>query len=69
MADVNLATFPKNALESLAMFYVQQVLFPKMTAEEATPEALLGAYYETLQKLKDEYKRIGPQIKTGKRWF
>lgn len=65
MSSFELRSFPSNSVEALAMFYVQNVVFPSMKEGEATPESLTRAYLDAYAKFNLERAHQQAPARTG----
>ena len=58
MDEVILNTFPATEIDALAMFYVQNVVFPSLPEVERTPEVLMRAYREACEAFRQARRDI-----------
>jgi hypothetical protein len=65
MADVSLSTFPRNASEAMALFYVQNVVFPTLEKADQTPENLMVEYMKALERFKKAYSDFKAPARIG----
>lgn len=61
MSGNPMSVFPSNSIEDLAMFYVKNVVFPRMDESSKTPEALMAAYLHAYRDFKEAYRHLRKQ--------